>query len=127
MKKLILTNLLSFLLFFTFVLPVALAQQSPAPSGSNSDINSTIPNPLRADNLVEFFNQIINELLLPIGGILAVIAFIWSGFKFVSAQGDPGKIKEARTALWYTAIGTAILLGATALTKVIVGTIDALK
>jgi hypothetical protein len=78
-------------------------------------------------NLIDLFKTIVDKALLPIGGALAVLAFIWSGFMFVTAQGKPTEIETAKRALTYTAIGTAILLGAVALTKVITGTINALK
>jgi hypothetical protein len=69
---------------------------------------------------------IVNNVLLPIGGVLAVLGFIWSGFLYVMAQGNSTKIADATRALSYTAIGTAILLGAWAITDVISGTITQL-
>ena len=109
------------------------AQDQNNPSGSDQNIQGSIPNPLKcpggsADcSVIDYIYAIVEGLILPIGGVLAIIAFIWSGFMFVMAQGDPGKIKSARDALWYTAIGTAILLGSVALAKVIQTTVEALK
>ena len=132
MKNKFFINLFSFLIICVFGVSVVSAQQTPPnnPSGNvqNVVINPTIPNPLRTgDNISDFMKTIVEEVVLPIGGVLAVLAFIWSGFKFVTAQGNGSQIEEARRALFYTAIGTAILLGAVALTAVISNTVDAIK
>ncbi len=77
--------------------------------------------------LYTMFEAIINDIILPIGGVLAVIAFIYSGFLYVTAQGNETKLKTAHTALLYTAIGTAVLLGAWVISQVIESTINQLK
>jgi type IV secretory pathway VirB2 component (pilin) len=95
----------------------------PPPTGS-----AAIENPFKTgDSLPALFNSIIDNVLFPIGGVLAVLAFIWVGFMFVTAQGDPNKIETARRALLYVAIGTALLLGARAISLLVTNTIDALK
>ncbi len=58
---------------------------------------------------------------------MAVLAFIYSGFLYVMAQGDETKIKTAHRALLYTAIGTAVLLGAAVISAVITATINQLR
>ena len=90
--------------------------------------------PIKIDNpfngggdLQTIFKSIVDNILLPIGGVVAVLSFIWVGFMFVMAQGDPTKLTTARTALWYTAIGTLILLGASAILTVLGNTVDQLK
>jgi hypothetical protein len=98
-------------------------------SGSSTTVNAKLDNPFRGagNTLPDLFAAIINRILLPIGSIVAVVMFIWTGFMFVTAQGDPGKLKTAKAALLYTAIGTAILLGATMLANVIANTINSLR
>lgn len=102
-------------------------------SGPSTNISTSIPNPFNCGgagggcNLITFINVIVDRVVLPIGGIVAVLAFIWSGFMFVTAQGDEKKIGEARTALLYTAVGTAILLGARVLTEVLENTINSVR
>lgn len=82
-------------------------------------------NPLRTgNNVLDLLKAIINEIILPLGGVLAVLAFIYSGFKYVTARGNTTKIEEANRALLYTAIGTAILLGSWVITNVIVNTVN---
>ncbi len=102
---------------------------------SQGPITATIPNPLSINcaagpdkcNLFDFINALVDKAVLPIGGIVVVIAFIFSGFKFVTAQGDEGKIAEARRALTYCAIGATILLGAKVISAVISATINSVQ
>ncbi len=102
---------------------------NPSQGGMNRKINVTIENPLDCGQdctLVDFLKKIVDELVLPIGAILAVLAFIYTGFLFVMAQGNPGKLTTARTALLYTVVGTALLLGAWVFANVIRGTVNSL-
>ena len=96
--------------------------------GGNINIPIELKNPFSGGNsLFGLLEKVVNEILLPIGGILAVLAFIYSGFLFVTAQGNETKLKTAKTALLYTAIGTALLLGAWVFAKAICGTIEAIS
>lgn len=101
---------------------------NPPGNVSNPGVQgTTIPNPFRAGNtLFQLLETIVNEIILPIGGVLAVLAFIYSGFLYVTAQGSETKIAKAHKALLYTAVGTAILLGSWALGNVIKNTINQL-
>lgn len=93
-----------------------------------SNVKTTIENPFKTGStLVDFLKTIVNSVLLPVGAVVAVMCFIWAGFKFVTAQGDEGKIKEARGALLWTVIGTLVLLGATGIINVVADTINKLK
>ncbi len=51
---------------------------------------------------------------------------VYVGFLFVAAQGNEEKIRSARSALVWTLIGGLILLGATAISKVIQATANTL-
>lgn len=133
MKKYIIVT--SFLFLSLFALGVE-AQTPPtgstgnAPTGSTQNTGKTdLENPFKGvgNSLQDLFVAIINRILLPIGSVIAVIAFIYSGFLFVMAQGKPAEIETAKKALLYTAIGTALLLGASVLANVITGTINSLR
>lgn len=90
-------------------------------------LNVTLDNPFDVgDDLFELIEAIVNKIILPIGGVLCVLAFIYSGFLYVTAGGDTTKIGKAHIALLYSAIGTAILLGAWAIATVIRNTINEL-
>lgn len=71
----------------------------------------TIRNPLGYDTFNELFNAVINFIFtigLPITGIIIILA----GFKFVMAQGDPEKVKEARHMIYWALIGLIIIISA---------------
>jgi hypothetical protein len=86
-----------------------------------------IKNPLgTGDSLFGFLNGII-DALLQLGAVVAVVAVIYAGFLFVTAQGDEKKITTAKAALLYTVIGLAILLGARIISSVIENTINSVS
>jgi len=104
--------------------------ENPRTGGENpGNIGITLDNPFgeTGGSLVGLLDKIFDSIIFPIGGILAVLAFIYSGFLFVSAQGNESKLTTAKTALLYTAVGTAVLLGARVISEVIGGTVDKLK
>jgi|SRR3989344_4319002 len=95
-------------------------------------VTATLDNPFNCNGvdpctLFTMFEAIINDILLPIGGVLAVMAFIYSGFLYVTAQGNTDKLKTAHNALLYTSIGTAVLLGSWVIAEVIENTINQLQ
>lgn len=121
MKK----NLIYYSIVFISIFSLAISVH--AAGGSDLPI-ITLKNPFRLDgDLFTLIKTIINEIILPLGGMLAVLAFIYSGFLYVTAQGNDTKIQKAHTALLYTAIGTAILLGAWAIANAIEATIRQLN
>ena len=51
-------------------------------------------------------------MVWPIFIAVSIIMFIWAGILFISAQGDPGKVAEARKAVIWAVIGIVVgLLG----------------
>ena len=52
---------------------------------------------------------------------------VFVGFKFVTAQGEPGKISEAREMLLCTVIGALVLLGSKAIALGVDATVKALS
>mgnify|MGYP001558221396 FL=1 len=98
-----------------------------APTGPTSKISIKLTNPFSGgDSLFALMQAVVNNIILPVGGVLAVLAFIYSGFIYVTAQGDETKIKNAHRALLDTSIGTAILLGSWVLANLICQTIGQL-
>jgi len=111
--------------------PISGGNGTPISSGSSGkvSISGHIDNPFggTGNSLKDLFLAILNNIVLPIGGVIAVLAFIYSGFLYVMAQGDTKKIQTAHDALLYTAVGTAVLLGASVIATVVENTIKQLQ
>jgi hypothetical protein len=88
-------------------------------------INTKIANPLGPNitDIPTFINVIVSFVLL-IGIPIIVLAVIYAGFLFVTAQGNSEKLKKAKTTLLYTLIGAALLLGSFVIAKAIQGTVN---
>lgn len=96
--------------------------------GQSSSCGDKICNPLSGnDNLLTFFNTILDKIIIPIGAILAVVFLVYSGYLFVTAGGNEDQIKTAKYNVLYVVIGAAIILGAKAIAAGIQGTLDSLK
>jgi Type IV secretion system pilin len=122
-KKTFLASLLSLSIFF--IMGVALVSAQP----TGPSVNIKLPNPFAGggNSLFALLEKVINNILLPIGGVLAVLAFIYAGFLYVTAQGNEAKLQTAHKALLYTSVGTAVLLGSWVIAKVIENTINQLR
>lgn len=102
---------------------------NPTIVDSNSVTEINFPNPFKnkgIDNLFDLVKAIVNNIILPVGGVLCVLAFIYAGFMYVMAQGKPAALEEANRTLLHAAIGTAVLLGAWVLANTVCGTVHLL-
>jgi Type IV secretion system pilin len=96
--------------------------QNPGPPAQVGEVTK-LANPIQADNIIEFLEQIIDVLFvfaLPI----IVIYIMYAGLQFVLARGNPGEIEQARNALLWAIVGGVIILGAKIIITVIAGTIQ---
>lgn len=136
MKKTFFKNILAGTLLVMIFLPVVLLAQIP--NTPNTGIPNTPTNPVKfnikisnpfsgGNDLYAFIKTIINEILIPIGGVIAVLMIMYAGFLYVTAGGNETKIKKAHEALLYSAIGAAILLGAWVIAGAIEGTVKQLQ
>jgi TRAP-type C4-dicarboxylate transport system permease small subunit len=127
-KKFTILILLCLVTFLLLLVATAYAQgTNPGGGGGTNPIKIELKNPFAVgDNLYDVAKAIVNNVILPIGGVLAVLAFIYSGFKFVMARGKEKEITDAKNALLYSVIGTAVLLGAWVIANVIENTIKQL-
>lgn len=101
---------------------------NPAGGGGNPPSGTIkIENPFKTNTIQGFIRAVVNDILIPIGAVVAVLMVIYAGFKYVTAGGDSKKIGEAHDALLWAVIGAAILLGAWVISEAIQGTINALK
>lgn len=100
---------------------------NPSQGGINNPGTITLDNPFKGPkSLFALLRTIIDEIIMPIGGILAVLGFVYAGFLYVTARGSEANLKKAHTALLTVAIGTAVLLGSWMLANVICKTINQL-
>lgn len=138
MKRLLLT-----LLFLSFA-SVAFAEDLPNVNVSTQQTNQSknttnvsthndgtnkplgkIDNPLKSEysNITDLINGLV-DITLKLGTIIAVLALVWIGLKFILAQGDPKKIQEAKQMLQWVIIGIALLFSAKIIVEIIKGTLS---
>ncbi|MDP1707206.1 MAG: hypothetical protein Q8L30_01490 [bacterium] len=99
-------------------------QTSPTnPRGTNI----TLIDPLKGGGNLQSFLLNILDIVIRVGSIFVVLMMVLVGYKFVAAQGVPGKIEEARNMLLWTVIGALILLGSKAIALGIEATVRALS
>lgn len=82
-------------------------------------------NPIKSETFSDLITAIIDFVLILATPIL-VIAIIIVGFQFVWAQGKPEKLKNAKSNLWYTLLGAAIIIGVKLIQAVLEGTVGAI-
>lgn len=85
-----------------------------------------IGNPLGNTTIYQLIQKLL-DIVVSIGTPVAVFFIVYSGFLFVTAQGNPAKLENAKKALLWTLVGTAVLIGAWVFAGIIKGTIDSLK
>lgn len=92
-----------------------------------TSFNIKIVNPFKKDTIEGLIKTIVDDILMPIGGVVAVMMIMYAGFLYVTARGNESKISEAHKALTWAVIGAAILLGAWVISTAIGTTIDQLR
>ncbi|HEC32701.1 MAG TPA: hypothetical protein ENI63_00385 [Candidatus Kaiserbacteria bacterium] len=119
MKKYIQYILSILIIFFTTTVSVAYAAGGCSTGGGLS-------NPLK--NICNFgdFVALLLKAVIDIGLPIAVLFIVYSGFLFVTAQGNVTKIDEAKKTFFYTIIGVTIFLGSWALALIVENTIKLL-
>lgn len=109
------------------------AGSSNVPPGGNTPSSNAFTikfeNPFKGGGttVYDFLKAIFDNILLPIGGVVAAIMVMYAGFLYVTSGGNPGQISKAHNALLYAVVGAAILLGAWVIQGVIKATIDQFK
>lgn len=87
--------------------------------------NTKLQNPIKYSTFSQFAAAVTKtavQVLLP----FIVLAFIYAGFLFVSAQGNTEKLEKAKTTIIYSMIGAFILLGAWGFAQIIGQTVSTL-
>ena len=94
------------------------------PDGGGAVVPS-IANPLSIPDIPALLAAILN-IIVQLAVPFLVLAVMYVGFLFVVARGNPEKLAQARTALWYTLLGALIILGAKTLATILSSTIGQL-
>lgn len=71
-------------------------------------------NPPKFDNLNVFGILLANiiQIVITLSGVLAVIIITWSGIQYITSQGDPSKLKDAKNSLVYAIVGLVLATSA---------------
>ena len=125
MKKLILS--LGILGVIAFALPVFAEGSLQVNIPSGSVVATSLKNPVKDEyntfsKFTAGFVKTAVNIMLP----FVVLAFIYSGFIFVKAQGNEKELEEAKKAIWYSIIGAFILFGAWGFAQIISTTVSTL-
>ena len=91
---------------FGFVFIAHAQGQSLIPCGGTGQPACTF------DHLITLVQRVIDFLIVDIAIPLSMILFAWAGFLYMTAQGDPGKIKTGHTIFINVIWGLVIALAA---------------
>ena len=94
-------------------------------SGTSGAREYSVQNPLKADSISEFVEQVLQAVLI-IGIPVIVLFIVLAGLKFVTAMGSPDKLAKAKENLLYVVIGAGLFLGAWTIARVIYSTVKSL-
>jgi hypothetical protein len=81
-------------------------------------------NPLQFNDITSMLDAILNVVVI-ISIPIVVLFLILAGFHYVTARGNPEKIKDASTALLYGVIGGVVIIGANAILAIVENTVNA--
>lgn len=66
--------------------------------------------PLSLGQLLNGFFLFVFDLVWILAGGIAIIMFAVAGIKFLTSQGNPGKLEEARQAVIWAVVGTVVVI-----------------
>ncbi len=99
---------------------------TPTNTANNAPLNIHLENPLNGISTIpDAINKILS-VVIRIALPIIIIFFIWSGFTFITARGNPTEVTKAKNIFLYTVIGTLLILGAWVITNAIIGTVNAI-
>ena len=97
----------------------------PSPSRVNEP-PSGLRNPLGNITFTGFINLLL-DLIVRIATPVIILMIIFTGFKFVIAQGNSEKLNEAKRMFLWTMVGAMVIFGARAIIALVTGTVDVIK
>ncbi|MDO8522163.1 MAG: hypothetical protein Q7S08_02660 [bacterium] len=105
-----------------FLASVAVAHAANCADGSSGLCNPLNPQFSTIPAFIAGVLKVVVMLALPV----IVLFFVVAGFQFISAQGNPGKLDEARKNFVWVVIGALLIMGAWVLATLIAGTVSQL-
>ena len=88
---------------------------------------SGIQNPLKPEiSTFSAFLKTLLDIIITIAVPIVVLAIVYSGFLFVTAQGNETKLEKAKKVIVWTLIGGVLVLGAQVVATAIQGTVKEL-
>lgn len=115
-----------FLDMFKFFFPTALldAFSAHAYAATTAPVDPTLlPAPLNLSNPLDFFALLLRLTIRWLVFPCIILSWLYAGLLYVKAQGNPTEIKDAHSWLWWTFIGTGIIMLAETFYAVLRGTI----
>jgi len=105
-----------------FVFPYVVAAQNNSPIANVDGIN----NPIASTSLQEFLGKLLEAIVTLLYPIL-VLALVYSGFLFVTAQGNPEQLQKARTVLKWVVVGAVIIFARWLIADIIGTTVNEVR
>jgi len=68
---------------------------------------------------IQTFMRSIIQVLVTLGGLLAVGFFVWGGIRYITSSGNPESLDHAKKTIFYSAIGLVIVLGAFVISNIV--------
>lgn len=109
---------------FQYIIPVTTLLLLP--SAAQAQIKFSVPNFLKFGSIEELVVGILNVFIV-IATPIIVIFIVYSGFMYVTAQGNAEQVKTATRSLTYAIIGGVLILGAVALSQVLANVVNSFK
>ncbi|MDP2788919.1 MAG: pilin [bacterium] len=117
------TNKLLFLFLVLALISLPFLSLAQVTGDAPIDTAGMIKNPIPNINSLDGLIKKLLEGIIKIGIPVVALAIIYSGFLFVFAQGNSEKLDKAKSALLYSVIGAAVLLGSWAIAQLISETV----
>ena len=111
-----------FVMFYAAFLPQAMAQLSGNDGGPDTDLivcGDPGEPECNFSHLMLLARNFVNFLILMSSALVAV-SFVYAGFMYLTAEGDPGKAKKGREIFTKAAIGFVFVLSAWLIVNTIV-------
>jgi TRAP-type C4-dicarboxylate transport system permease small subunit len=82
-----------------------------------------LENPITVESIIDLLSAILT-IVMVISVPIIVFFLIYGGFSYVTARGNPEKIKEASRAIMYGVIGAVIIMGSFAIVQIVKNLVD---